>query len=321
MPRIAPPASLGPPRGGAWHCVTAAEAASAATQAQRDHALWIRLGWRPRHVTADPLPPRDARGRFMSTRYAGLFPKRCLLGGDFDTPFYLCTSNAKLARQLLPKMLRAKSLGCTATPAWDPLAPKLRGGVRRLLDQIGSVLHRGARLERCPVGAQEPGGPPGTRALSGSDAFAKPLDAGDTCMWASLAMVRAHPSMLMATRAGHNKNSKTGGSYLRVAIGEQPGVRGKPVYERAHRIVAWAMFGPPPREIAQPVAMHTCGDKTCLNPRHIVWGERAENVSRRLANWHAHKRLDKEGRPSPSRLVSKLVNTGFLVRGGEEGGA
>jgi hypothetical protein len=46
----------------------------------------------------------------------------------------------------------------------------------------------------------------------------------------------------------------------------------------AHVLVCWAIFGPPPNSIQDPVVMHYC-DQSCLQPHHIVWGEKAENSS------------------------------------------
>ena len=56
------------------------------------------------------------------------------------------------------------------------------------------------------------------------------------------------------------------------------------VREYAHRIVLWACYGPPPENILDPVAMHVCspggrGTWKCLNPEHLVWGERASNLN------------------------------------------
>lgn len=32
----------------------------------------------------------------------------------------------------------------------------------------------------------------------------------------------------------------------------------------------------------QPEARHLCGDKTCVNPRHLAWGSKSENVRDRF---------------------------------------
>ena len=69
--------------------------------------------------------------------------------------------------------------------------------------------------------------------------------------------------------------------YLKVTIASRRGrLGGGGMLERAHRIVLWAMFGPPPSHLKQPVAMHTCSKrKDCLQPLHMVWGEHKRNCS------------------------------------------
>ncbi len=70
-------------------------------------------------------------------------------------------------------------------------------------------------------------------------------------------------------------------TYLTVTVGPR-------MYEKAHRLVLWQLQGPPP-DVALPIsrphnagkryyAMHTCNNKRCLNPAHIVWGTNAENA-------------------------------------------
>lgn len=261
---------------------------------------WLRHGWGSGHVFADPLPPRDIGGKFQDTRYAGLVPTRTLIGGDYEEPYYTSASITTLRDKLLPSMRLAKELTRGRTKAWDPSAPNIRASVRHLLDVVGGVLHRGARTQRCRPDLADPDGPAGCRTLRGSEAFAKPLDAGDACMWVSKALVKAHACM----------NIPRAGGYLHVAIGARKGGK-PPIYEYAHRIVAWAMLGPPLEALQAPVVMHTCADETCLNPRHLVWGESAENSTPRKSYLHAWEHLVAEGRPVPAKLERKLVRLGF----------
>jgi hypothetical protein len=39
------------------------------------------------------------------------------------------------------------------------------------------------------------------------------------------------------------------------------------------------MFGPPPCE-EWSVAVHMCGNPSCLNPEHLVWGDYKTNLIR-----------------------------------------
>ena len=263
--------------------------------------MWVLLGWHPiRKPKASPPPRNTASGRFRRVHdpYAGLVPVRvdvlaaldCAPGGPSAPAHYLAPASGDLA--LLPSMQRAVQLKCAPTFAWDPLSPHVADGIGRLLDTIGLVLHRGARLLPCG------------NVMSGRSAFAQPLDVGGMCMWVDPALVGLQRGVMAL-------ESKNG--YLSVAIGiQRPSKR--PIYERAHRIVAWAMFGMPPAHLQAPVVMHTCGDKTCLNPLHLVWGERALNATPCGALMHARERLDADKRPSPCKLINKLVEEGVLVR-------
>lgn len=61
-------------------------------------------------------------------------------------------------------------------------------------------------------------------------------------------------------------------------LGDQPQpVTATAIHEDAHRIVLWAMHGPPPAFLRHPVAMHACHNATCISPSHMVWGERYLN--------------------------------------------
>lgn len=64
--------------------------------------------------------------------------------------------------------------------------------------------------------------------------------------------------------------------YLLLFLGVDKSAR-RLVFDRGHRFVLWAMYGPAPDGISRPVAMHTCDNPACLNPEHIVWGEDKEN--------------------------------------------
>lgn len=49
----------------------------------------------------------------------------------------------------------------------------------------------------------------------------------------------------------------------------------KSVGVRLHRFVLWAYAGLPSR--ARPLAMHACGCKACINPKHLFYGNASEN--------------------------------------------
>jgi hypothetical protein len=67
--------------------------------------------------------------------------------------------------------------------------------------------------------------------------------------------------------------------YYKVRLTEP--VKGLAIFEFLHRLVLWAMKGPPPSDIVVPVAMHSCDNGKCVNWRHLSWGEKEENL-----NWN-----------------------------------
>ena len=82
--------------------------------------------------------------------------------------------------------------------------------------------------------------------------------------------------------------------YVQILLGlvRQPARPGRrpwqPVHEYAHRLIYWAMLGrfdqqqtdwagPNGQQLAGPVVMHTCQERGCLQPHHLVLGNYAEN--------------------------------------------
>lgn len=71
-------------------------------------------------------------------------------------------------------------------------------------------------------------------------------------------------------------------SYMLVNLGS---LKGEAIKEYAHRLVLWAMHGPPTKMLADmggwgpkgPQCLHVCGNKDCLNPAHLVWGSAQDN--------------------------------------------
>lgn len=69
-------------------------------------------------------------------------------------------------------------------------------------------------------------------------------------------------------------NFDVDGPYMKVYLGRNKHSQ-KPVMEYAHRIVAWAMFGPP---LEGQEVMHVCNNPKCLSPMHLKYGGHAENM-------------------------------------------
>ena len=99
--------------------------------------------------------------------------------------------------------------------------------------------------------------------------------------------------------------------YVLVVLGSIKQADGSwtPVKEYGHRLVYWALLGPfqhdpqawtgaAPEQQAGPVVMHTCHNRSCLQPLHLLLGNYSENNTRRaleedeIGYGDAHRRRD-----------------------------
>jgi hypothetical protein len=93
----------------------------------------------------------------------------------------------------------------------------------------------------------------------------------------------------LKTKQGRNSRQRRGcsmismdskGGYYIVKVGKKGGaMSGQWRTERAHRLVLWSMFGPSPlphedlkERHPYTLVLHMCGNPSCLNPEHLVWG-------------------------------------------------
>lgn len=137
--------------------------------------------------------------------------------------------------------------------------------VTRLLNIIGGVLHPVAKRRTIIA----PRGQAVQTNMIGSKAFVYPLtkeeDGQPVCMVYDADKLRETRYM-----------SRMPAGYISIYLGTDHSRR--EVKELAHRVVLWAIKGPPPLAIKYPVAMHTCNNTRCLNPLHLDWGENMDNV-------------------------------------------
>lgn len=228
---------------------------------------------------------------------ASILPPRHHLnpGPPFYTRFAPHAATAQLRRGM-PEQLR-KSIDdehAKATSAWDPKDPDLPSSIGLMLDYIGSILQPSARQEPAPMHpADDPAANPlPPTELSGRQAFAKPpglIPLLHHCMLPDAAAV-AQTAHLSFDRKG----------YLVVKVGRRPKAHGDWIAERAHRVVCWSQWGPPPSAgpyaLHEPCVMHACDTFSCLNSDHLVWGEDAENRDPARAPAAARLRLAQQGR-------------------------
>lgn len=221
-------------------------------------------------------------------------PRHTLQGPTPGTPYYLRANHTdqslvhNMPFQLVQSLL-AGAVG--ATDAWAPTRhPTLQSAIQALLDFLGSVLQPVCRLKApLPAVHGQADIPSNDIELPGHLAFAEPIGLQpqlDMCML---------PDAASVSRTKHIAFDRHG--YLLVKIARRPKPRGGWVAERAHRLVLWAMWGPPPVGLLRPVCMHVCHNCSCLNPDHMVWGEDFQNKSK-LADVFANQQLNNQGRVS-----------------------
>ena len=223
-------------------------------------------------------------------------PRHRLTGPSAGVPYYMqssITSWGQLVASMPPQLQRsvhgALDQSMQGTHMWEPGQPtlwSLRAAVRQLLDSIGNVLQDIALL----VSADGRSGGEAARFAAGHAALGTPLGRVpllDQCMVPDAALVRGTPHI----------NFDEGG-YLLLAVARRAPSLGGWLHERAHRVVLWAFFGPPPAGLRRPCVMHVCHNPMCCSVDHLVWGEDRENWQRRdLADEAARRRLQQQGRP------------------------
>ena len=239
--------------------------------------------------THQPGSPPFLRKPCFKLKMAAL-RRHQLVGPTPGLPYYRRQNHTdqSLMQGMPTQLLRAFVPGTGVTDAWKPMERlSVQDAVSGTLDFIGSILRRIARLSAAlpPV---VPNAVPGPDVLlSGHEAFEQPLGLVpqlDLCMLPDAQAVRSTRHIAFDQRG-----------YLLVKVGRRPKSRGGWLAERAHRIILWAIWGPPPAGMIRPVCMHVCNQPSCLNPDHVCWGEDGENKSD-AAGLFGRQRLTSQGR-------------------------
>lgn len=95
------------------------------------------------------------------------------------------------------------------------------------------------------------------------------------------------------------------GGYVQVYLGIDE--HGNPILEYAHRLVSFAIFGPPPFSTLGMQIMHTCSHRDCLNPTHLVWGTPWQNAQN-SAEVYATLALEQHTRLGRSKKAKAMAN-------------
>lgn len=83
--------------------------------------------------------------------------------------------------------------------------------------------------------------------------------------------------------------------YGRVSVGGH--------YERAHRLACRMAHGDPPAD--RPIeAAHSCGERMCINPRHLRWATRAANEHDKVEHGRSNRGDQRSG---SARLTAEAV--------------
>lgn len=112
----------------------------------------------------------------------------------------------------------------------------------------------------------------------------------DLCMEWDVSKVAAMPQLFRVSKSG----------YLQLRVGSMKvGARKQPKYEFAHRVVLNMLEGVVE---GHNVVCHTCDNKRCLNPMHMLWGTHAINrqarglEGRALIAHYSQLRVDRKQR-------------------------
>lgn len=199
------------------------------------------------------------------------------------------------------------NLDISETAVWNLIKPSTKAEcvdlISSLLDSIGGTLERRARLVSRP---NHLGNQTTTVELRGQEAFAQPIGlttACSQCMLIDPFLVARGPNRDQPRRQKHVSMSPSDGGYATVWLAKRPVRSGKWIKARAHQIICWSSWGPPRQDISDPVVLHWCDHRACINPDHLVFGERKANIK---GGTHAREHAEQQMRLTRRQIPSQL---------------
>ena len=162
---------------------------------------------------------------------------------------------------------------------------------RHLLDSIGSLLHAQALEDNTWDDENDT-----WALLPGNVALSSPLGSSSQVPPVPVCM------LLNKVKVSNTVHFQMKNGYANMVLGMIGPLN---IIEGVHRFALWAMFGPPSPTIQHPVVMHSCHNRLCINPLHLVWGELAENADRRrgYADRYSRQRLNDRKDPITDWLL------------------
>lgn len=224
-----------------------------------------------RHVPMNQPRARDGQFIHLQSLHSLANPPVRLNLGRLALPYYLRTVPYVWHGSSLPqidKVLLPQAGHGLRSCLWDIALPA-RQAVVQLLETVGGLLQsRAMEVDYQWLHAEQR-----WATLPGIEAFRMPLggahgNAG--CMLLDMNKVSEAPYFTVSS----------GYTWMQLAVDMVQPRNSRIIREGVHRFILWAMYGPPGQELINPVLMHTCGDRRCISPLHMVWGEQRENIDR-----------------------------------------
>lgn len=219
-------------------------------------------------LTLEHVHPRSLEGKYLRKLYGG---ERWFFLREGDKILHVIKDKEKetIEYNFLPSMLKVKS-----AILFDP-CKSIKDNALAMLGVIKGVLHDSGTITIPRHRGQQPGGV----ALINAWPFMYPLYHTESMIYRCLRWdwTKATNNIFMQVDNRGDRKQGEKKSYLMLKLGTYKDGRGRQqvVWERAHRVVVWALSGG-----IDGVVMHTCGDERCVNPAHLFVGSQEHNTQK-----------------------------------------